>query len=299
MKTVKVLLSTFNGERYIKEQINSVLNQEGVNVEIIVRDDGSSDSTIKIIESFFDDRITIYKGENLGPAKSYLDLIKNAGEADYYAFCDQDDVWDKDKLKLAVKKLDLIEEKKSALYFSTYEVVDDKLNYLYTRDMNFERDYTLQQTLIFRAPSGCLMVFNKQLRRLIQLSNPQYLRMHDFWVLLVAEAFHSVIIAEPKATMKYRQHEGNTVGTGLTIIQRTIKIIKSIKYNKNERYKQASSFYNEYSKYLGNNEKRILKKVLRYQKGLRYKLELITDHEFRWNTVYNLLFWISILLDLF
>ena len=292
MKTVKVLLSTYNGEKYIKQQIDSVLNQEGVHVEIIVRDDGSSDSTIKVIEGFSDARITVYQGENLGPAKSFLDLVKHSGEADYYAFCDQDDVWNHDKL-------DLVEADRPALYFSTYEVVDRNLNHLYTRDMRFEREYTLQQTLLFRAPSGCLMVFNGQLKRLIVLSNPQDVRMHDFWTLLVAEAFHSTIIADPKATMKYRQHGENAVGTSLTIRQRIIRLTKSIKYNKNERYKQAVSFYREYSEYLGGDEKRILKKILQYPKGFRFKLALITDPEFRWNAIYNILFWISILFNLF
>ena len=94
MNKVQVLLSTYNGEKYIKEQIESILNQEGVEVSLLIRDDGSSDRTIEIVKKISEqnNNIILFKGQNMGPARSFMDLVKKSDEVDYYAFADQDDV---------------------------------------------------------------------------------------------------------------------------------------------------------------------------------------------------------------
>ena len=92
MKKVTVLLSTYNGEKFIKHQIQSLLAQRGVDLQIVIRDDGSTDETIRILKSFNNNKIKIIKSnENLGPAKSFINLLNIVGDSDYYAFCDQDD----------------------------------------------------------------------------------------------------------------------------------------------------------------------------------------------------------------
>ena len=104
---VKILLSSYNGEQYIREQIDSLLSQTQTGVEILVRDDGSTDSTKAILDEYQDrDRLSWYGGENLGPGLSFWKLLEDSGEADYYAFCDQDDVWDQDKVEIAVRTLE-------------------------------------------------------------------------------------------------------------------------------------------------------------------------------------------------
>ena len=104
--TITVIISTFNGEEYIKEQIDSLLRQEGVSVRINVRDDGSDDNTISIINSFNDSRIRVFSShENLGPARSFLSLLKDCEESSYYAYCDQDDYWKPKKLITAINML--------------------------------------------------------------------------------------------------------------------------------------------------------------------------------------------------
>ena len=95
MKTVAVLMSTYNGENYIKEQIESIFNQKGVIVKLYVRDDGSKDRTLEILKDY---NVNLEKGTNIGYIKSFMWLIKNVPFADYYALADQDDVWDEDKL---------------------------------------------------------------------------------------------------------------------------------------------------------------------------------------------------------
>ena len=95
MKKILVLMSTYNGEKYVDTQIKSVLNQKNVNVKIYIRDDGSSDKTVDIIKKYNDERITFFEGQNKGATDSFFELIKKAPlDFDYYAFCDQDDYWE-------------------------------------------------------------------------------------------------------------------------------------------------------------------------------------------------------------
>ena len=105
MRNILVLMSTYNGEKYLKEQIDSILAQKNVEVTIQVRDDGSTDGTIRILEEYQKcGKLNWYSSTNMGPAKSFLDLVYNAPlKYDYYAFCDQDDYWKEDKLYKAIE----------------------------------------------------------------------------------------------------------------------------------------------------------------------------------------------------
>ena len=105
-------MSTYNGERYLREQIDSILQQIDVEIELIIRDDGSNDGTVQIIEEYASKYpcISYYCGDNVGVGKSFMELLKNAPTADYYAFSDQDDVWLKDKLIRAVKAITITEQ---------------------------------------------------------------------------------------------------------------------------------------------------------------------------------------------
>ena len=120
-----ILLSTYNGEKYLPELLESVLAQKDIYVDILARDDGSTDKTVEILKKY--DRVKVYGGNNLKPAKSFLDLIWKADiNYDYYALCDQDDVWKEEKIISAVKCIENID--KPALYSSAVEVVDKRLN---------------------------------------------------------------------------------------------------------------------------------------------------------------------------
>ena len=101
MEKIQVLMSTYNGEKYLKEQIESILNQEKVEVNILIRDDGSCDKTLKIIKELSKNpKISYYEGKNIGPAKSFMDLVNKSGDKfNYYAFADQDDIWMPNKTK--------------------------------------------------------------------------------------------------------------------------------------------------------------------------------------------------------
>ena len=125
---VAVLMSTYNGEKYLKQQIDSILNQRGdFQLDLLIRDDGSNDNTISILEEYTQtNKIHYYIGNNLGPAYSFLDLLINSHNYDFYAFADQDDYWMPNKISVAISNLSNI--KGPALYFANAELVDSNLN---------------------------------------------------------------------------------------------------------------------------------------------------------------------------
>lgn len=297
-RNVCVLLSTYNGEKYLKQQIESVLNQEDVGVTLFIRDDGSSDNTVNIIKSYKDERIIFCPENNIGCIKSFYSLLLNAPDLNYFAFCDQDDIWNKDKLARAINKLSNSGDK-AALYMSTYDVVDENLKLIYVRDMQYEKPLTLEQTIMFRSPSGCLMVFNKALRKIIIKHDMKNARMHDFWTLLVAEAFQADIYTESISTMKYRQHANNVVGTGISKYQHLMRLINSIKYNKNERQNQVISFVDYFKEDLPKDSLDILLKVYHYKESFKNRIALATDSSFKWGFMIDILFFLSVITGVF
>ena len=146
MKKVQVLLSTYNGEKYLKEQIESILKQKEVDKKLIVRDDGSSDSTIKILEEISNKnkKIIFYKGKNIGPARSFMELLKKSEEADYYSFADQDDIWEENKIISAINKLNNINEPE--LYLSALGIVNESLENIETKKVSGK--YTFEGEMI-------------------------------------------------------------------------------------------------------------------------------------------------------
>lgn len=103
---VEVLMSTYNGELYIDEQIQSILSQKDVDLNLLIRDDASKDNTIEKIKKYTTrDNVSFYNGKNIGATRSFFDLMNHAGEYEYYCLSDQDDVWDDDKVITAVNKL--------------------------------------------------------------------------------------------------------------------------------------------------------------------------------------------------
>ena len=301
MKKVNVLLSTYNGEKYILDLINSVLAQEGVDVILTIRDDGSSDKTMEIVRGINDSRIRFLEADgNLGPAKSFLRLLRDCEPADYYAYCDQDDIWYPNKLLTAVSKLSV---DKPSLFMSTYDLVDGDLQFMKTHDMEFYNPLRIETTLMYRCPSGCVMVFNNGLRDILNEKSPESIRMHDFWTLLVAMGVKADIVTEDSPLIKYRLHEGNTVGLSKGFFDKVKRFKRSVTKKKHERYLQAKSLYDCYSDHFDDETNELLSEVVDYRKSLSNRFKLARDKRFREKKgsykYVNSLFVISVILGLF
>lgn len=213
MNKILVLMATYNGEKYLREQLDSVFSQESVDISILVRDDGSSDNTCSILEEYSKEhRLTWYADQHLNVAKGYFALMQKAAGTDfeYFAFCDQDDVWDKNKLSIAINSISEI--KGPALYYSGQRLVDGDLNFIEEHELNRERSLTTR--FILSDFAGCTGVFNRKLLNEVVSYTPDYMLMHDTWILKVCLALGGTVIVDPKAHMSYRQHGRNTVGLG-------------------------------------------------------------------------------------
>ena len=220
LKKVYVLLSTYNGEKYLQEQLDSLYAQEGVEVAILARDDGSSDGTIEILKknAASHKNLSWYSGENVRPAKSFLDLIKESSKqnCDYYAFCDQDDRWDKDKLKCAVDMLETADNTKPNLYYSNLRIVDQdlriyRLSHAFASERQQKGKYSC---LLDNMATGCTIVFNKTASQYVMSHFPNCCSMHDCWIYMICKFFGNVIY-DFEAHIDYRQHGDNVIGTYL------------------------------------------------------------------------------------
>lgn len=216
MKRVLVLLSTYNGVSYVKEQLESVLGQTDVDVSLLIRDDGSKDNTVQLIESLYgnDSRLSVICGQNVGSAGSFMDLIHKAATMDarydYYAFCDQDDVWLKDKLSAAVEALDNQASDKPSLYMGAYQMVDSTLHPIPT--VLKKPTINLPAALAANSATGCTMVFNKALLDLLASQSPKDFIMHDYWAYLVCLSVGGYVYYDETTHILYRQHEHNVIG---------------------------------------------------------------------------------------
>ena len=207
-----VLMSTYNGSKFIKEQLDSIRDQKSCcDIEIFIRDDGSSDDTVTLIKDYSRQnkiKISLYQGENCGPSDSFLDLISNAPMADYYAFCDQDDIWMQGKMASAEKTLALISC--PALWVSNYDVTDENLNVIEEKSL-VEPERNQFKALFYNNVPGCTMVFNRALLVELQKANIKHFRMHDILALCVA-LISGKVIYDNTPYIYYRQHSANAVG---------------------------------------------------------------------------------------
>ena len=227
MSKIVILLSTYNGGRYLKEQLNSIFSQSYKDFEIIARDDGSSDETINILKSY---NIKILDTDkNLGAKLSFSTLLNYAvrnTDAEYFMFCDQDDIWKTDKIEKTIAKMKELEKTNSdlpLLVHTDLEVVDEKLNVLNKSFWKYEkRDPSLNSInrLIMQSTvTGCTMMIN---RKLAEMSFPvsENSIMHDWWISMVASSFGKIAYLE-ESTISYRQHSSNDTGSkkfGLSLI---------------------------------------------------------------------------------
>lgn len=297
MSNITVLLSTYNGEKYLPEQLDSILKQQNVKVRLLVRDDGSGDSTCSILDTWSKKMdLSWYTGTNLKPAKSFLDLLQHAGDSPYYAFSDQDDYWMPDKLITAIEALSEY-EKVPALYFSQTQLADKDLVKI---DSVIINPYlTLGEALVYQFIGGCTMVMNAKLRDIIIRHKPSYVPMHDVWIYNVALAIGAKVVFDPQPHMLYRQHGGNVIGQKKNDPKEWKERITSfVKGNHNSRSDFAREVYNAYQKLMPDNNLALLSFFLAGKNNIRKRLKLLFDKRFKCsNKKTYFLFKIAVLLN--
>jgi glycosyltransferase involved in cell wall biosynthesis len=215
VKKVQILMSTYNGEKYIGQQIDSLLKQDYSNMEILIRDDGSQDGTVSIIERYCQQypQIKLIKDRNKGVISSFFELVLKASQsADFFAFCDQDDVWKPSKVSRAVSLLELENEETPLLYFSRLDLVNEHLQLLKQSPIP-PSGVGFKNALIQNVATGCTIFFNKKMGELFKehLPNKEKVTMHDSWFYLLGAALGKLIY-DDQSNLLYRQHSSNTLG---------------------------------------------------------------------------------------
>lgn len=264
-RTVAICLATYNGARYIKEQIFSIIKQQYTNWMLFIRDDGSSDNTVEIVKAFireYGDRIVLIEdcldcGSSKKNFAAILAWVKKNYQFPYYMFCDQDDVWEKDKIQVSMEKM-IEEERKHevVLVHTDLQVVDAELNNLGESFFSYQalnpKEYRLNRLMVQNNVTGCTMLWNKALNDLIDLDEETVI-MHDWWIALAAAAFGKIACVE-KPTMKYRQHGKNVVGASkvnsMGFIIKRLRSSAQVRESLQQTVAQAGAFLRCYDKRL-------------------------------------------------
>ena len=276
MEKVDVLLATYNGEKYLKEQIDSILEQTYSDFRLLISDDGSTDDTRKILEEYKnkDSRIQVFFQEsNLGVVKNFEFLLKKV-ESAYYMFSDQDDIWKAEKIE---KSLNKIENDNCDLVYSDLEVVDEKLNVTYESYWKLKGIYNkikkynnFESLYLNNFVTGCTIISKKELiDTYLPLPNTSKYVLHDYWISLILSQNGKIdYIEEP--LIKYRQHKNNKVGSKKKSNElRTIDEIRKLFIEvKKEHFKV---FIENEEKFLSEDVKKLNKKSLEYYEMLERK----------------------------
>lgn len=226
---VCILMCTYNGARFIAEQLASLERQSHKNWTLAVSDDGSQDQTLEILDTFSrhwaSDRVKVVVGPKKGFVSNFLSLTaRDDINADYYAWSDQDDIWREGKLQAALTWIATIPQDTPALYCARSEIVDDigankGFSPLFTRPPHFSN------ALVQSIAGGNTMIFNQAARRLLQEAGSDItVPSHDWWAYQLISGAGGVIYYDPQPSVMYRQHNANLIGSNATWCARLKRI---------------------------------------------------------------------------
>lgn len=299
MKKVAVLMSTYNGANYIEEQIESILKQKGVIQYLYIRDDGSSDKTVDILRQYeTHERIYITEGNNIGYAYSFLKLLMNCGEYDYYCFADQDDIWKPEKLINAVTALEEVATG-NKFYCSSMTVVDENLKFQYINEFK-KLKLSLGSSMIRQRIAGCTMVFDRSLKNLLvkckSIQDDQLIITHDLLVYTVCCMTGGTPVFANNPDILYRRHSNTVTSYGKGFINRICSYLKVFSVDKNRKYKEIKYLENIFREDICESEKELIYDFLNYKNSFYNTLKLVLNKEVNSNILLlNLIAKIAIL----
>ncbi|MBT3967968.1 MAG: glycosyltransferase family 2 protein [Thiotrichales bacterium] len=226
--SVSILLASYNGEAYIEQQIQSIFEQSFQDWSLTISDDGSTDRTIELVEPLkgkSPNTITLKDGPKQGFVSNFLSLACSSElNTDYYAFCDQDDIWLPGKLQRAVDWLKSVPDESPALYCSRTRLINENgqacgLSPLFPRPPSF------QNALVQSIAGGNSMVFNRAARELLQLGGANAeVPSHDWWSYLLVTSFGGQVFYDTEPSLLYRQHDNNEVGANRSLWARALRV---------------------------------------------------------------------------
>ena len=272
---IDILMATYNGEKYVEEQIKSILNQTYKNFRLIISDDCSTDNTVSILKEFEqkDDRVIVYYQEkNLGYVKNFEFLLEKV-ENNLYMLADQDDVWLPDKVKISYNTL---KERNADLTFSDLTVVDENLNELYPSFMKLKKTFDkakkyddYRAVYLYNVVTGCTILSKKKfINKILPIPEGFKYIPHDYWISLIV-GMNGKLAFIDKPLIKYRQHANNQIGSrkmvdSFTKFEDVRKLFIDVKLSIFEGH-------NKYNGCFPDNLKLLSKKALKYYKNIEHK----------------------------
>jgi glycosyltransferase involved in cell wall biosynthesis len=223
--SVEVLLATFNGAKYLAEQLDSLLAQTGVEISLIVSDDGSKDQTLEILDKYKDffSNFIILHGPGRGPQANFFFLLQNSRGA-YVALCDQDDIWESNHLLSSVNRLDPDKPEVTCSVVREFTASPQNYSAIWPKKIKIDN---IERILFENLVRGCTIVMNRLFVDVLVSNQPADSVMHDWWIALLAKG-KDCLIFSPIPEVNYRIHEGNAVGKSpsfLTKFRRFLTIL--------------------------------------------------------------------------
>lgn len=274
---VVVLMSTYNGDAYIREQIQSILSQRGCQVDLIVRDDGSKDNTVKLLDEYEQKGLLKqYRDQgNLGPARSFLKLLAVSPDADFFAFADQDDVWNEDKLLRAARAIGQTEI--PSVYYSNLALVDEQLKPFNKNALPGKQYLGLEKILVGNTAAGCSMAMNRAMRNLFVSAYTEEMTvpMHDWFLCALCKACGGRLLYDPIPSMLYRQHGNNTVGYDLSgKLGRMQHLYQELFVKKEDKTTALAEALLLYEKNMTKEGAAAVKRVHQYKQNTGFRIRL-------------------------
>lgn len=296
LPNITVVMSTYNGEKYIRKQLDSILCQKDVHLNLFVRDDGSRDGTVDVVKEYQNKNpnVFLWEGENVGWERSFLLALKKAPSADYYAFADQDDIWFENKLNSAIKKIEESGSKGPVLFHCNKISVDGTLRPLPNQVKRIKKPLNRKNALIQEYAQGCSIVINKNAYNLINRFMPREKIAHDFWCGLLCFLFGDIVY-DDTAYFYHISHSTNASGEGHKWRSRFSRL-KSFFSKKNVYRLPIDDLLEGYGNMLALEDRSFVQNIQNYKKNWASKWRLLFSCEFiRVSFLGTLLLKISIL----
>lgn len=287
--SVLVLLSSYNGERYIAEQIDSILSQEGVNVKILCRDDCSTDKTRDIIRDYADrypNQIRLIEGNNIGFALSFTELLKigynDYPDIEYFAFADQDDVWLPEKMVCGLNAVANESHDVPVAYCCATTRADSDLNPLPNQTVHNPGELTKHRALIQNFATGCTMVFNRKAAETYIANLPEEIKVHDFLMYQMC-MFLGKMIYDPTPHILYRQHGSNQIGAPGAVGR--MKKRTQGNYRKHVLEKQNRHFINAFRHLMNCDDVALFESFIGYRDSVFSRIRLLFNFKISYTSV--------------
>lgn len=278
---IEVIMSTFNGEKNVIRQLDSILAQNDVRVSVLIRDDGSTDGTLGLLKQYCHehDNVRVVCGKNIGWRKSFLSGLKLSEKADYYAFSDQDDVWLPNKLKECVEILENNKSEEPSMVHCNRYSCDEKLRPFDAQSIKIPRPINKKNALTQEYAQGCTIVVNEAAKKLVTRYKPSDLAPHDFWTGLLCYYFGKVYYNDSRLIYHIRYKNSESDAGNIKAGQKNR--LKNLLKKREMYYNPAKDMLEGYSELLTREDKAFLLHVAKSKSSLISRIRIFFDPEFR------------------